>query len=119
MSSKKARKKLKAQYNNDTNHSTLEKGVIYHGPNYEPFHSTGNMRWHLHNREIVISYFKDNPNVFVTGKFLSTLPNVKVNFPSQFSSIIKRINQYTDFKIEPKKGKGYIHYEEQDNGETK
>lgn len=113
MSSKKARKKLKALYpSKDDNH--LEKGVIYHGSNYEPFSSTGNMRWHLHNREIVINYFKENPNVWVTGKFLSTLPHVKVLNPNQFSSIIKRINQYTDFKIETKRGKGYIY-----NGKTK
>lgn len=112
MSSKKARKKLKAHYNNDNNHSTLKKGVIYHGPNYEPFETMSNMRFHLHNREIVINYFKENPNVWVTGKFLSTLPHVNVLNSSQFSIIIKRINQYTDFKIESKRGKGYIHHGE-------
>lgn len=71
----------------------------------------------LHDRPLIINFFKRNPNTLITSKDLMKYLNLTVRSPSSVSVGIKLINRDTDFKIESIRGHGYVHYtEEEDNG---
>lgn len=111
MSSKKARKKLKAQYPANPDENRNEKGIVIVGKYKERFSNPIYMEWVLHDRPLIIEFFKQVPNIWVTSKEIAkNIHLLSAKSQSAISQSIKRINQYTDFKIESKSGKGYIYH---------
>ena len=89
MSSKKKRKKLKEQY-------TIKE------PN-EYFRKDG---------EVVLNYFKNNPNRYITSYEIINNINLYFNTTSGVSRTIKAIDNYTNYNIttKPARNGGYIYH---------
>ena len=89
MSSKKKRKKLKEQY-------TIKE------PN-EHFRKDG---------EVVLNYFKNNPNRYITSYEIINNINLYFNTTSGVSRTIKAIDNYTNYNIttKPARNGGYIYH---------
>lgn len=95
MSSKKKRKKLKEQYN--------PKNKIGYNFFYKDY---------FHDRDLILEYFKNNPNIKITCQELINNINLEFDTSSSVSKTIKAINNYTNYHIESKTGYGggYIYY---------
>lgn len=95
MSSKKQRKKLKQQYFNK------KEQYIFHDYNQV-----------INDRELIMEYFKANPNIIIKSKDIMANINLYDNSQSSISRTIKMINNYSNVFINTIRGSngGYVYY---------
>ena len=95
MTSKKYRKKLKEQYNS----KNVKQYSLFYKDNAK-------------DRDIIVDYFKNNPNRIITAKELVINNNLKFDTSSSICHSIKYINNNNNLNIQSKKGRygGYIYY---------
>lgn len=67
----------------------------------------------LHDRPLIINFFKQYPNTYITSEDLMHYLNLQASSQSSLYVGIKLINKETDFVITSVRGKGYIHYIEE------
>jgi hypothetical protein len=67
----------------------------------------------LHDRPLIINFFKEYPNTIITSTDLMNYLDLEASSQSSVSVGIKLINKETDLEITTIPSKGYVYYTEE------